>query len=107
MSSSLAHNSTKSQAELGLTVDLIEILRAHPSGLRRWSVMRAMRSRHEAAGRSIPQKFEDDIERVFRRMSSGEDQQAVFYRPAERAGEVRALHTEHADVWRHEAGIAA
>ncbi len=70
--------------------------------------MRAMRSRHEAAGRSIPQKFEDDIERVFRRMSLRRGSaDAVFYRPAERAGEVWALHTEHADVWLHDEGMAA
>lgn len=107
MSSSLAGNSTKAQAELGLTVDLIEVLRAHPTGLRRWSVMRAMRSRHEAAGRSIPQKFEDDIERVFRRLSSAEGEKTVFYRPAERAGEVWALHAEHADAWLQDEGVAA
>jgi hypothetical protein len=107
MSSSLARNSTKAQAEMGLTVDLIEVLRAHPSGLRRWSVMRAMRNLHEAAGRSVPQKFEDDIERVFRRLSSAEGQDAVFYRPSERAGEVWALHDKQADAWLEAEGVAA
>src|SRR5579862_9517855 len=56
-----------SQAELAHLVNLIEVLLPHPGGLRRWSVMRAVRSLHEKAAREIPLKLEDEVERVFRR----------------------------------------
>ncbi len=101
----------KQQSEQRLAVDLIMVLRPYRNGLRRWSVMRAMRARREAAGRSIPQKFEDDVERVFRRLSSDptrgveETGDAVFYRPQERAGEVWAVHADHADAWLDASGI--
>lgn len=97
----------KEESELGLTLDLIAVLRPHRSGLRRWSVMRAMRNKREAEGGSIPQKFEDDIERVFRRLCASESQTALFYRPAERAGEVWALHEEEAKAWLETSGMAA
>ena len=99
---------TKEQSEQRLAVDLIEVLRQHRNGLRRWSVMRAMRQRREARGRSIPLKFEDDIERIFRRLSAdpaaGNDNDAVCYRPQERAGEVWAVHAERAEAWLRAAG---
>jgi hypothetical protein len=85
--------------------ELIDVLRANPSGLRRWSVMRAMRSRAEKAGREITPKFEDDVERVFRRHCAGDSMRAgtaagseneLFHRPKDKAGEVWALNTHFA-----------
>ena len=62
--------------------------------------MRALRARREAAGHDIPQKFEDDVERVFRRFcGDGAGPDAVFYRPQERAGEVWAVNAAAANAW--------
>jgi len=85
--------------------ELIDVLRANPGGLRRWSVMRAMRSRAAAEGREITPKFEDDVERVFRRHCAGDSMRAgtapdpeneLFYRPKDKAGEVWALNSARA-----------
>lgn len=98
----------KARMERRYVVNLIDVLRPHSQGLRRWSVMRAMRSRWEDADLPVSQKFEDDVERAFRRLCAGADafkngpsgdDEAVFYRPGERAGEVWAVHEEQADVW--------
>ena len=88
--------------------DLIEVLVSNPKGLRRWSVMRALRKARESAGRDVPQKFEDDVERVFRRFCSATEiaheaerlpASALFYRPQERAGEVWAVFPAKAEKW--------
>ncbi len=88
--------------------DLIEVLASSPKGLRRWSVMRAMRKVRESAGREVPQKFEDDVERVFRRFCAATDTAndaarisatALFYKPQERAGEVWAVFPARAEMW--------
>ena len=100
----------KQQSEQHTAVELIKVLRPHSAGLRRWSVMRAMRAKREATGRSIPLKFEDDIERVFRRLCGDPVQpetqnDAVFFRPQERAGEVWAVYPERADAWLDACGL--
>jgi hypothetical protein len=86
--------------------DLIAVLQTNPAGLRRWSVMRAMRSRAERAGRDVSPKFEDDVERVFRRYCAGDSVRAtagetleLFRRPKETAGEIWALIPEAAKAW--------
>jgi hypothetical protein len=87
--------------------DLIAVLESHPRGLRRWSVMRAMRARAEKAHREVTPKFEDDVERVFRRHCEGDAVRAgstntaeeLFFRPKETAGEVWAVHLARAKAW--------
>ena len=75
--------------------ELVAALTPHPAGLRRWSVMRAIRKGREAALREIPLKLEADVERTFRQFCSGDgvnaSGRALFCRPAEKAGEVWAL----------------
>ena len=85
--------------------ELIRVLKPHPRGLRRWSVMRAMRNNRIRQSREIPQKFEDDVERVFRRYCADDAdmrmctaESAPFYRPRDTAGEVWALHPERAEA---------
>ena len=85
--------------------ELIAVLAQHERGLRRWSVMRAIRAARSKSAKPIPQKFEEQVERTFRRFSAcatdGEsrvckENEAPFYRPAETAGEVWALHPDRA-----------
>jgi hypothetical protein len=93
---------------LPYVVDLIAVLREHPAGLRRWSVMRAMRTRRERTGAAIPQKFEDEVERAFRRFCANGDpiknrscsaETALFNKPGGKTGEVWAVYTDRADAW--------
>ena len=80
--------------------ELVAALAPHPNGLRRWSVMRAIRQSREARSREIPLKMEADVERAFRRFCRGDEMRAtdttLFYRPAEKAGEVWALDADYA-----------
>src|ERR1044071_9192410 len=82
-------------ADRAILVELIKVLTPYPSGLRRWSVMQAIRKDREYAAREIPPKFEDEIERTFRRFCADEKvsrsgtftrENTLFYRPKERAG---------------------
>ena len=82
--------------------ELVAALAPHPKGLRRWSVMRAIRKNREARARDIPLKLEADVERAFRRFCRDDDMRAsgaaLFCRPAEKAGEVWALDADYAGV---------
>jgi hypothetical protein len=82
--------------------ELVAALAPHPKGLRRWSVMRAIRKNRYAQARDIPLKLEADVERAFRQFCRDDDMRAsgaaLFYRPAEKAGEVWALDADHAGV---------
>jgi hypothetical protein len=84
-----------------LVSELVAILARHPAGLRRWSVMRAVRQAREAQGRDIPLKLEADLERAFRQFCLDDNGTAprklpahltLFRRPKDKAGEVWALH---------------
>lgn len=88
--------------------ELIGVLSQHPGGLRRWSVMRAIRREREQASREIPQKLEDEVERAFRRSCIDQpdgktrgcsEDSALFYRPQEKAGEVWALIPGRGEAW--------
>jgi hypothetical protein len=88
-----------------IMVELIEALLQHPGGLRRWSAMRAIRNDREKRSRDVPMKFEADVEREFRRFCAGpevgacSDADALFYRPADKAGEVWAVYPDRAKAW--------
>ncbi len=80
--------------------ELVAALAPHPAGLRRWSVMRAIRKGREAVSREIPLKLEADVERTFRQFCRDDGGRAsgtvLFCRPAEKAGEVWALASQPA-----------
>ena len=90
--------SSKARSDQTILLELTKVLSLHRTGLRRSSVMRAIRN--DRGSRDIPQKFEADVERVFRSYcgNPGEFRSAkrLFYRPLERAGEVWALLPEPA-----------
>src|SRR5882724_10489070 len=92
--------SRKLRSDELVLAELTKILAQHPGGLRRWSVMRAIRKERESAGQDVPQNLEDEVERTFRRFCADEARSkiggavakhAIFYRPAEKAGEVWAI----------------
>jgi hypothetical protein len=98
----------KLRSDLPILDELIKVLTPYPGGLRRWSVMRAIRKDRERAARDIPQKFEDEVERTFRRFCAAADDaktvacdgsEALFYRPREKAGEVWAIIPDRAKAW--------
>ena len=86
-----------------ILTELRAVLAAHPGGLRRWSVMRAIRKERERTGKDIPHSFEADVERTFRRFCADADKkhggeaaaETFFFRPAEKAGEVWAILRDH------------
>lgn len=85
-----------------LVVEIINVLRPHPAGLRRWSVMRDIRKAREKQSRDIPQKLEADIERAFRKLCDSDNStkdNAIFYHPREKAGEVWASYPDRVAAW--------
>jgi hypothetical protein len=95
----------RDRANQPILSELITVLKPHVRGLRRWSVMRAMRENRVRQSHDIPLKFEDDIERIFRRFCAEDTgsrihlaEKAPFYRPRETAGEVWALHPKRAEA---------
>jgi len=80
--------------------ELVAALVPHPGGLRRWSVMRAIRKSREAGLREVPLKLESDVERAFRQFCRDDSMQAsnatLFCRVPEKAGEVWALDANYA-----------
>jgi hypothetical protein len=92
--SPVTRNPTRQRCDWALLKDLIAVLGAHPAGLRRWSVMRALRTRRERAGHEITLKFEAEVERLFRENCVSdpprESETRPFYKPKDKAGEVWA-----------------
>ena len=105
-----SHGSRRAGAAELYLLDLVRVLLPHSGGLRRWSVMRAMRTRRHDAGEDISMKFEDEVERAFRRFCTDESlsggikagcraDETLFYRPKDKAGEVWAVHPDRARAW--------
>ena len=104
-----ARNDTrKSFVDQSIVAELIKVLAPQPGGLRRWSVMRAIRTSRERDSREISHKFEDEVERTFRRycadFGNGKAgtctaETAFFHRPREKAGEVWAVDIDRANTW--------
>jgi len=84
--------------------DLIDLLEANPRGLRRWSVMRGLRTRRERAGHEITMKFEDEVEHLFREHCMSEppreNETRPFYKPKDKAGEVWAVDSARLTAFR-------
>jgi hypothetical protein len=87
--------------------ELVKALLPHPGGLRRFSVMRAIRAERGRTARPISLKFEAEIERAFRsscaNWSGGKPPEAgsaLFFRPEGKAGEVWAVYADRAAAWR-------
>jgi hypothetical protein len=99
--------------EPSILKELIVVLAQHPAGLRRWSVMRAIRDKRNRASQNISLKFEAEVERAFRSSCSNwgdvkchDPQSALFYRPDGKAGEVWAMNARHAETWLEQTGDA-
>lgn len=87
--------------------ELVTLLATHPGGLRRWSVMQAIRRSRNRTTRPVSLRFETEIERVFRTLSAEgteprerDESPFLFYRPEGKAGEVWAVRPERAQAWR-------
>ncbi len=98
-----SRNPARKRHDRMLMKDLIDVLEANPRGLRRWSVMRAMRTRRERAGHEITPKFEDRVERLFREFCVSdppmENEKRPFFKPKDTAGEVWAVDTARLTVF--------
>lgn len=88
-------NRTRPRFDRSLLNDLIAVLQENKAGLRRWSVMRAMRTRRARTGHEITPKFEDQVEQLFREYCvtdpPRENETRPFFRPKDKAGEVWAI----------------
>ena len=102
---------TKLRSDTIILTELSAVLSAHPDGLRRRSVMQAIRKSRSRTGQPIPQNFEAEVERTFRRFCAnvntkhgdGAAKDALFFRPSEKAGEVWAILRDRASLWSNEA----
>lgn len=88
------HPRSSQRSDQQIVAELVKVLAAHPGGLRRWSVMRAIRNGRDRASLSL--KFEAEVERIFKAASTGSD--ALFYKPEGKAGEVWALRADRAGI---------
>jgi hypothetical protein len=96
-----------------ILAELRAVLSAHPYGLRRWSVMQAIRKDRDRTGQDIHQNFEAEVERTFRRFCANENtklsdgglKDALFFRPSERAGEVWAILPDRASSLRNKEAL--
>jgi hypothetical protein len=86
--------------------ELVKVLSPHPGGLRRFSVMRAIRALRDRSQRPVSLKFEAEIERAFRSSCANwaggkvpDSSNTLFYRPDGKAGEVWAVHADRAKAW--------
>ena len=101
----------KSRTDAVILDELRTVLAAHPGGLRRWSVMQAIRKNRDRTGQDIPQNLEAEVERMFRRFCAdaykkhggGISRDALFCRPSEKAGEVWAILPDCDAPWRNQA----
>jgi hypothetical protein len=82
-----------------ITTELVKALMPFSSGLRRWSVMRALRVGRGRTGQPVSLKFEAQVERIFNASCAEAGGDALFYRPDGRAGEVWAVRAEKAALW--------
>jgi hypothetical protein len=89
-------------------VDLIRVLLSHPDGLRRWSVMRAIRKNRENARLPIPDKIEDDVQRMFLQHCAQSDpfkkrnrppETALFHWPQGKLAGLWAVFPDRAEAW--------
>ena len=81
--------------------ELVAVLAPAPAGLRRWSVMNAIRKNRRAAGRDIPLKMESEVERVFRRFCAEAQSQRQCAFPPSARNRRRSLGAEpRLDAWR-------
>lgn len=81
-----------------VVTELVKVLSPHPGGLRRWSVMRAIRAERTRTSRPVSLKFEAEVERVFKAGCGNHADGCLFYKPEGKAGEVWAVRAEHADA---------
>jgi hypothetical protein len=86
--------------------ELVKVLAPYPGGLRRWSVMRAIRSERDRRSRPVPLRFEAEIERAFRSSCANwgdpklhDHGNALFYLAEGKAGEVWAVYADQARAW--------
>ncbi|HEY1615284.1 MAG TPA: hypothetical protein VGF97_16505 [Rhizomicrobium sp.] len=109
-------NGTGTKADQPIVEELVKVLAPHPAGLRRWSVMRAISSSRERASMDVSPRFENEVERVFRRFCAdfGDSKSrtcsassALFHRPSERAGEVWAVYPDRAHAWLASEGLGS
>jgi hypothetical protein len=81
-----------------VVAELIKVLSPHPGGLRRWSVMRAIRAERTRTSRPVSLKFEAEVERVFKAACGSHADGSLFYKPEGKAGEVWAVRAERVDA---------